>query len=76
MDNVPPLNLSVKPYYKDGQGSKSIGEPEWSPRPRNALSVPNRLDNSVRYGHKCFLSFAEISMKCFLRIPKYNKQQQ
>ncbi|XP_029211215.2 uncharacterized protein LOC114975256 isoform X1 [Acropora millepora] len=51
MDNLPPLNQSVKPYYKDGQGSKSIGEPEWRPHPKNALSVPNRLNNSVRGGN-------------------------
>ncbi|XP_015774278.1 PREDICTED: uncharacterized protein LOC107352458 [Acropora digitifera] len=51
MDNLPPLNQFVKPYYKDGQGSKSIGEPEWRPHPKNALSVPNRLNNSVRGGN-------------------------
>lgn len=59
MDNLPPLNQFVKPYYKDGQGSKSIGEPEWRPHPKNALSVPNRLNNSVRYGYHCFLFLVE-----------------
>lgn len=77
MDNLPPLNPFVKPYYKDGQGSKSIGEPEWRPHPKNALSVPNRLNNSVRYGYQslCFLFLVELSMKRFLRIPKQQQQQ-
>ena len=75
MDSLPPLNPFVKPYYKDGQGSKSIGEPEWRPHPKNALSVPNRLDNSVRYGYQCFLFLVELSMKRFLRIPKQQQQQ-
>lgn len=75
MDNLPPLNQFVKPYYKDGQGSKSIGEPEWRPHPKNALSVPNRLNNSVRYGYQCFLFLVELSTKRFLRIPKQQQQQ-
>lgn len=41
----------IKPYYKDGFGSKSIGEPQWRPHPRNALSVPDRLDNTVKGGN-------------------------
>jgi len=45
------LNPIIKPYYRDGFGSRSIGEPEWRPHPRNALSVPDRLDNSVRGGN-------------------------
>lgn len=50
-DYLHSLRPTVKPYFKDGLGSKSIGEPEWRPHPRNALSVPNRLDNSVRGGN-------------------------
>ncbi|KXJ23752.1 spermatogenesis-associated serine-rich protein 1 [Exaiptasia diaphana] len=36
----------VKPYYSDGYGSRSIGEPDWRPHPRNALSDPNTLPNT------------------------------
>ena len=43
------LSPIIKPYYKDGFGSKSIGEPLWRPHPRNALSVPDRLDNTVKW---------------------------
>ena len=46
--DTPLVNPVIRPYYTDGFGSKSIGEPEWRPHPRNALSVPGRLDNSVR----------------------------
>lgn len=46
--DVPLKNPVIKPYYRDGFGSKSIGEPEWRPHPRNALSVPGRLDNTAK----------------------------
>ena len=42
------LSPVIKPYYRDGLGSKSIGEQQWRPHPRNALSVPGRLDNTVK----------------------------
>ena len=43
------MNPVIKPYYRDGFGSKSIGEPQWRPHPRNVLSVTNRLDNTARW---------------------------
>ena len=46
--DVPLVNPVIKPYYRDGFGSKSIGEPDWRPHPRNALSVTDRLDNTAR----------------------------
>ena len=46
--DVPLVNPVIKPYYRDGFGSKSIGEPQWRPHPRNALSVTDRLDNTAR----------------------------
>ncbi|KAL9969686.1 hypothetical protein ACROYT_G021930 [Oculina patagonica] len=49
--NTPLVNPIIKPYYRDGFGSKSIGEPQWRPHPRNALSMPGRLDNSERGGN-------------------------
>jgi len=49
--DVPLLNPVIKPYYRDGFGSKSIGEPQWRPHPRNALSVKDRLDNTARGGN-------------------------
>lgn len=48
--NEPLTNPIIKPYYRDGFGSKSIGEPHWRPHPRNALSVPGRLDNTAKGG--------------------------
>lgn len=49
--DVPLKNPVIKPYYRDGFGSKSIGEPEWRPHPRNALSLPGRLDNTAKGGN-------------------------
>lgn len=49
--DVPLVNPVIKPYYRDGFGSKSIGEPQWRPHPRNVLSVTNRLDNTARGGN-------------------------
>lgn len=46
--DVPLVNPVIKPYYRDGFGSKSIGEPQWRPHPRNALSLTDRLDNTAR----------------------------
>lgn len=43
------MNPVIKPYYRDGFGSKSIGEPQWRPHPRNVLSVTDRLDNTARW---------------------------
>jgi len=49
--DVPLVNPVIKPYYREGFGSKSIGEPQWRPHPRNALSVTDRLDNTARGGN-------------------------
>ncbi|KAJ7394885.1 spermatogenesis-associated serine-rich protein 1 [Desmophyllum pertusum] len=49
--DVPLVNPVIKPYYRDGFGSKSIGEPQWRPHPRNVLSMSDRLDNTAKGGN-------------------------
>ncbi|KAK3698718.1 hypothetical protein QZH41_010753 [Actinostola sp. cb2023] len=41
----------TKPYYLDGYGSRSIGEPNWRPHPRNALSDPDAIPHSKMGGN-------------------------